>query len=51
MIRPSFNALMGIKSLNGAYEEVIPTSSQNLSKLNLERLKLVRRTCFVHKHQ
>ena len=32
----------------GAYEEVIPTSSQILSKLDLERLILVLRTHFVH---
>ena len=51
MIMPSFIALIGIKSSNGAYKQVIPTSSQNLSKLNLERLQLVRRTRFVHKNQ
>ena len=36
------------KSSKGAYEEVIPTSSQTLSKLDLEISKLVLRTLFVH---
>ena len=33
---------------DSAYEEVIPTSSQILSKLDLERLILDLRTRFVH---
>ena len=40
MIRPSF--------IWGAYEEVIQTSSQVLSNLDLERFILVLRTRFVH---
>ena len=33
---------------DGAYEEVIPTSSQIMSKLDLKRIILVLRTRFVH---
>ena len=40
--------LIGDKSSKGAYEEVIPTLSQILSKLDLERLILVLRTLFVY---
>ena len=38
----------GDKSSKGAYEEVIPTSSQILPKLDLERLILVLRTRLIH---
>ena len=41
-------ALIADKSTKGAYQEVVPTSSQILSKLDLERLILVLGICFVH---
>ena len=41
-------ALIGDKSSKGAYEEAIQTSSQILSKFDLERLILVLCTPFVH---
>ena len=41
-------ALIGDKSSKVAYKEVIPTSSQILSKLDLEILILVLSTRFVH---
>ena len=41
-------ALIGDKLSKGVYEEAIPTSSQILSKLELERLVLVLRTLFIH---
>ena len=48
-VRTSFTWFkLMIDHQNGAYEEVIPTSSQILSKLDLDILILVQRTRFVH---